>query len=190
MIRPDPNGGFPELEREPIALDEMPDRATPLELARAYGTIAVSWHRLWPQVVDALNWLHGAWIAVDAKYERIHEELREIHEELRKRNTPSMRPRMPSLSSFGPESTIGGGVRFEAPAWEALQRQVAELEDQVEDAQRQKIASEAEARGAQSAISALNSASDRRQRKVLFWISVAGAAGTAIGFIVQHFLHL
>lgn len=175
------------LEREPLELPTLPPRPTPQDHARAYGTTLVLWSRLWPRIVDALEWLRGAVMATRSDAERMH---RELLEEIRKARTPSMRPKLPSMSAFGPEQTAGGGIHIQGEAWIALQRQVADFDEAIERLEREKLEAQAETRGAKMALESVEKTWKGRRDLVLFILAVLVPLAGLGSWLLTHFLHL
>jgi hypothetical protein len=186
--------GWPDLPRDGVELPELPPRPTPTDHARAYGTTVVLWSRLWPRVVDALEWLRGVWLGARGEVAALRDEIGALRDELRVgfdelRKRPSGRPRA-QLPSIAAEQTIGGGIRLEGQAWEAVQRRLGELEEEVEEQQRARELAEAEARGATKAVETIEKARESRQKRITFGLAVAGAGGALLSWIATHFLHL
>ena len=94
--------GWPRLEQVRVELDPLPPRASPEDRARVYASALTMWANLWPIVLDALQWLRGAWYGLHHEVAAMRGELAaarlELLEELRKK--PSVRPKVPSFSSF------------------------------------------------------------------------------------------
>ncbi len=179
--------GWPFLEREPLELPTLPPRPTPQDHSRAYGTTLVLWSRLWPRVVDALEWLRGAVMATRGDLEKMN---RELLEEIRKARTPSVRPKLPSMSAFAPEQTAGGGIHIQGEAWIALQRQVQDFDEAIERLEREKIEAQAETRGAKTALAELERTWKGRRDVVLFVLALLVPLAGLASWVLTHFLHL
>ncbi len=173
--------GFPHLERDPAPIPELPDHPTPLELARAYGSVTLAWYRQWPRIVDALQFLYGAVMGAKGEAEAAR---REAHAA---RLAAQGRALLPSMHEYNPDLTPAGGIRVSPDAWTALQHRLAEL-----DAARK--TAEDESRGAQKALEKVEERQKKRRDSLLLWGTLLSpfvlAALTGLGVLIAHWLHL
>lgn len=105
------NGGWPELPKEPPTLEELPDDATPIELARAYAQGFVAFAPLWRKSVHALEFLFGLGMGTKAALERLEDTVASLAIPL-----PTMRPQLGSSHDLA--KAVGSEVaeRFEREA--------------------------------------------------------------------------
>lgn len=94
--------GWPTLDASPPNVPELPEDATPTEIARALGTVILEWAARWPKVVHALDYLQGATMGAKAEAERASSDSRRTREavahldrkvvELVRRQNPNLPP--------------------------------------------------------------------------------------------------
>jgi hypothetical protein len=171
--------GFPNLEREPITLDDLPDRPSPIELARAYATIVIAWFGQWPKVVDALHWLYGRCMGIELSIDKAHKEVMSELKDIRVQ-LGIHREKLPSLSEYHPENTHGGGIRVTQEAWQAVQ---LKMQEQAEE----KIAGDARVAGANDALATLDAANKKLRERIAFYVLLAGAIGGGLKWLASVF---
>jgi len=161
------NGRFPDLDVDFGDIDDLPPRASPLQLAQFYGTLVAMWRQLWPRVTDALRWLHHAVLGlnqtVDEHRDQIITEIRELRSSLVAGG--QMRKRLPSLQDLEPEITANGHVRLAPHAFEAIQERIAFLENQAKRSDEEAKLDKARAEGANAAVAALTAQAKKRSER-------------------------
>lgn len=170
------------LRLEPASTPVLPDHPTPLELARAYASVALAYRQQWPLVVQGLQFLHGATLGAKAAVERVERRL--------KGEPEPARPKLPSLSEYNPDLTPAGGIRVDPHAWEAVRRQLADQQAALDAAETAAAVAAAREQGAEEARSALEAKSKRFRDWVLFAFAVGGPLLGALVWALTHFAHL
>lgn len=114
------NGDLPlpewptELKRDMPPLPPLDPRSSAIDVARAYGTLALRQQQQWPAIVDALVFLRLLLIATQA-------EVRELRTDLAVSKTEH-REKMPSAHDFAEEVADAVGDKIEEAVEEATGR--------------------------------------------------------------------
>jgi len=186
--------GFPDFDREPPTLPELPHTATPMQVARAYGSAVAAWYERLKNLAEAVYWLRGVFHALhgkvdagfsglDAKIGRVEAKLDAALEQRAPRKA------LPSFSDLEPEQTANGGVNISALAWSALQERVAEHDELLEAAEAAKVTAEARAQGASDALASIERQSDRRLKYLAAALGVLVAVGSILAWVLTHLRH-